>query len=93
MAILICIHICPNKTLIHTRKEKRKKNTFEAQKSKKMVKDLSPQANENSSKTRQDFCSTFMKKERVRYQRKGFGLFVAFVIAISFFTLVPYFGK
>jgi len=34
-----------------------------------------------------------MKKERIRYQRKGYGLIFAALLAIGFFYLVPYFGR
>ncbi len=34
-----------------------------------------------------------MKKERIRYQRKGDGLFFAALLAIGFFYLVPYLGQ
>ena len=34
-----------------------------------------------------------MKKEVVRYERKGYGLIFAFIIFVGFFTGVPYFGR
>ena len=38
-------------------------------------------------------CSEFAFKEKSRYERKGYGLFVAICIAIGFFLGVPYFGR
>ena len=38
------------------------------------------------------FCSNFVRKERSRYERKGYGLIVAASIAISFFFGVPHIG-
>jgi len=34
-----------------------------------------------------------MRKERNRYQRKGYGLIFSSIFAVSFFTLVPYLGR
>ena len=34
-----------------------------------------------------------MQKQVVRYERKGFGLMWAFLISVSFFIGVPYFGR
>jgi len=38
-------------------------------------------------------CNIFMQKERKRYERKGYGLFFAFLIAATFFLGVPEFGR
>jgi len=42
---------------------------------------------------REDSCHQFMHKEVVRYERKGYGLIVALLIFVGFFTGVPYFGR
>jgi hypothetical protein len=34
-----------------------------------------------------------MRKEKNRYERKGYGLFFAFLIAAAFFFGVPEFGR
>jgi len=38
-------------------------------------------------------CNVFMQKERRRYERKGYGLFFAFLIFAGFFLGVPVFGR
>jgi len=46
-----------------------------------------------SEKTKKDvLCSNFARKEKSRYERKGYGLIVAAIIAISFFFGFPYIG-
>ena len=44
--------------------------------------------------TRHQFgCSKFIAKERIRYQRKGYGLLVAAFFAALFFCSVPYLAQ
>ena len=38
-------------------------------------------------------CSNFVRKEKSRYERKGYGLLVAAAIALSFFLGIPELGK
>jgi hypothetical protein len=38
-------------------------------------------------------CNIFMRKEKNRYERKGYGLFFAFLIASAFFFGVPVLGR
>lgn len=38
-------------------------------------------------------CSNFVYKEKSRYERKGYGLFVAAAIALTFFIGVPALGE
>lgn len=38
-------------------------------------------------------CSSFVRKEKSRYVRKGYGLIVATIIALSFFLGVPELGR
>ena len=52
-----------------------------------------PQKTKNHSGAAQCLCSEFANKEKSRYERKGYGLIVATMIAMSFFLGVPYFGR
>jgi hypothetical protein len=38
-------------------------------------------------------CNQLVIKEKIRYQRKGYGLIVASLIALAFYNGVPYLGK
>lgn len=47
----------------------------------------------DSSSKRPPLCSSFARKEKSRYERKGFGLAFAAAIALGFFLGVPELGK
>ena len=49
----------------------------------------------NSSKPKHSktLCSEFVGREKTRYERKGYGLFVAFLIAVAFFLGMPRVGQ
>jgi len=48
--------------------------------------------NSNPKVTRPS-CGQFMNKERSRYERKGYGLIFAALLAYSFFYFVPKLGQ